>query len=617
MSNKSVTFGCVPLVFLLLCLSGVKFAVPMVSAVTVDLVVFRTDINHDGIVNILDLSAVGAALGSISGSSGWDSKLDLNADGVINILDMVLAVKDYGMTWQYYDFDEVLDWDVVSGTWDELNGSLEGVSKSEGLIYTRDTVWKDFTLTGKVKVAADSQRTEAAFCFHMVDSGNFYWAGLGCWGHRVSISRMVNGVPQELIFSGDRADVAQGVWYTISIQASGNVIRLYIDNSLELECTESTLAEGSVGIRCWDSHVVIEDLVVKGMHVDQSIDSFNIRGADVPLDAFMPGARNYQPNAWQLLKDLNINLIRCFPGDYEDALHFSVVYDANWAQNLDNFLAKAASNGIKVMFYQMGSIWVPSDLLGIVPYPSTNPRLGQPYDPWNGQTQVGTPIADAKVIIDKLAGNNALGHNFITDPRMYGWSTSNEQDLTDAAALDWNIQLLDYIRGKGGKAWVAHPLFGQDNWDSVTQVRILGDHVDMIELHHYGEYEYINYFARNTQSYGTWNSLYDHMKYAFQQMLNSSFPAEKVFVGEFGCWLGYGTNEGLTQGVTFTAQDRINLYTDVLNAARDVGIKNICFHGLFSETGETPNYGIIKDPASGQGYWDDNLASTIRTAYNS
>lgn len=316
---------------------------------------------------------------------------------------------------------------------------------------------------------------------------------------------------------------------------------------------------------------------------------------------------------------MNINLIRCFPGTEDNVAHFNINYDVDWAQNLDNFLSQAASNGIKVLFNAMGSIWGPNLLLGIVQYPSVNPRLGQAYDPWNGQTIIGTLIADAKVMIDKLAGNNALGHNFITDPRIYGWSTSNEQDLTDPVALDWNIQLCDYIRSKGGKAWVAHPkLPGMtDNWDSATQARVLGGHVDIIEMHDYGEYEYVNYFAKNTKPYGSWNSLYDYMKHSFGQMLNSSFTPDKVFVGEFGMWLGYGTNEGLTQGVTFTAQDRINYYTDALNAARDAGIKNISFHGLFSETGETPNYGIVKDPASGSGYWDDNLASIIKTAYNS
>lgn len=334
--------------------------------------------------------------------------------------------------------------------------------------------------------------------------------------------------------------------------------------------------------------------------------TFQIRGADVPLDAFMPGNPDYQPNAWQLLKDLNINLIRCSPGDEGNVAHFNINHDANWAQNLDNFLAQAASNGIKVEFYQMGSPWGADLLLGIVPYE-------YPY------LLPATPIADAEVVIDKLAGNNSLGHDFITDSRIWGWSTSNEQDLTNSTNLDWNIQLLDYIRSKGGKAWVSAPTVSGmiDIWDSASMIRVLGGHIDMVELHDYGEYEYIRHFARNTKPYGSFNSLYDEMKWTFQNMLNCSFPADEVFVGEFGCWLGYGTNEGLTEGVTFTAQDRINVYTDVLNAARDAGIKNICLHGMFSETGETPVYGIVKDPASGSGYWDDNLASIIRTAYSS
>jgi hypothetical protein len=104
----------------------------------------------------------------------------------------------------------------------------------------------------------------------------------------------------------------------------------------------------------------------------------------------------------------------------------------------------------------------------------------------------------------------------------------------------------------------------------------------------------------------------------FQNVLSTcsqgGFPPNDVFMGEFGMWLGTGSDLGLTN-VNFTPQDRIQYYTDYLNAARDAGIQNLSFHTMFSEVGLTPNYGIVKDPDSGSGYWDDTLASVIRTAY--
>jgi hypothetical protein len=167
-----------------------------------------------------------------------------------------------------YDFDEVKlggYWNVVSGSWRILNGSLDGFSGSEGLIYTRDMMWNDCMLTAKVKIAADSPKAEAAFCVCFVDSGNFYWAGLGCWGHRVSISRTVDSVPEELVFSGDSTDIVKDVWYNLSIEVSGDAISLYVNDVLELVMNDSTIASGVIGVRTWDSHVLVDHVTVSGV----------------------------------------------------------------------------------------------------------------------------------------------------------------------------------------------------------------------------------------------------------------------------------------------------------------------------------------------------------------
>jgi hypothetical protein len=167
-----------------------------------------------------------------------------------------------------YDFDEAElrgYWNVVSGSWSVLNGSLDGFSSTEGLIYTRDMIWNDCMLTAKVKIAADSPRAEAAFCVCFVDSGNFYWAGLGCWGHRVSISRTVDSVPEELVFSGDSADIVKDVWYVLSIKVSGDAISLYVNDVLELVVNDSTFSSGVIGVRTWDSHVLVDHVTVSGL----------------------------------------------------------------------------------------------------------------------------------------------------------------------------------------------------------------------------------------------------------------------------------------------------------------------------------------------------------------
>jgi len=225
------------------------------------------DLNKDGIVDIMDLSIVARALGTYPGHQKWNPEADLNNDYVVDILDITLLAKDYGMRCLCYDFDEPMDWNVwnvVSGNWSVLNGSLEGLSSAEGLIYSRDVIWKECTLTARVKITGDSQTAEAAFCFCFVDTGNFYWAGLGCWGHRVSVSRMVAHVPEEMVFSGDSAEIVKDFWYIVTIKISGDTIMVYVDNVLELTIKDPIFTNGMIGVRPWDSHIIVDYITVSG-----------------------------------------------------------------------------------------------------------------------------------------------------------------------------------------------------------------------------------------------------------------------------------------------------------------------------------------------------------------
>ncbi len=48
------------------------------------------DVNHDGVINIIDLAALGKNFGTSS------SITDLNSDGIVNILDLIVVAIDFG-----------------------------------------------------------------------------------------------------------------------------------------------------------------------------------------------------------------------------------------------------------------------------------------------------------------------------------------------------------------------------------------------------------------------------------------------------------------------------------------------------------------------------------------
>ncbi len=68
------------------------------AAVALELGGLLGDTNLDGVVNIIDLSAVGASFGSAPGTSSWNPHADVDANGMINIVDLVLVANAFGKT---------------------------------------------------------------------------------------------------------------------------------------------------------------------------------------------------------------------------------------------------------------------------------------------------------------------------------------------------------------------------------------------------------------------------------------------------------------------------------------------------------------------------------------
>jgi len=63
-----------------------------------------TDLNKDGIVNIIDIAIVSKAYGSKPGDPRWNETADLDKNGIINIVDLAMVAKDFGKrTLMYYE----------------------------------------------------------------------------------------------------------------------------------------------------------------------------------------------------------------------------------------------------------------------------------------------------------------------------------------------------------------------------------------------------------------------------------------------------------------------------------------------------------------------------------
>jgi hypothetical protein len=269
--------------------------------------------------------------------------------------------------------------------------------------------------------------------------------------------------------------------------------------------------------------------------------------------------------------------------------------NANWAQNLDNLLSTVDAAGFKCYYYSLGT-----------------PRGGLLFgNDMYGDIGSTMSVATAKTYIDQLAGNNALHHNFITDPRYAMWSIGNEIDIGSSTApnanYNWIIQIADYIRSKGGQVCIAAPMIDGNFRGYDDQARLFKGHMDYFEIHAYEAYDLANYYKTGTNQYNwagykTW--LEDTiLQPAMDAAISAGISPSKVFVGEFGLWSGTQSDLGLTS-YTFTDQNRIDYYTTYFAALKDVGFKGAIFHTSFRDriqiTQSSDTYAMITcAPVSG------------------
>ena len=313
-----------------------------------------------------------------------------------------------------------------------------------------------------------------------------------------------------------------------------------------------------------------------------------IKAASIGLNIIKPGTDSYQANWVANLKNLNINTIRLVCGGEGDIWHINMIQNPNtWAQNLESLLAAVDSAGFKCYFYSLG-------------------------DPWGGELGINDQdpdipstisVAQAKVYLEELAGNNALGHNFLSDPRVAMWSVANEVNFGDPsnpnANYGWVIAICDYIRSKGGVVTVPYARL-YDEWDQYLPkvAPMLVGHVDYLETHDYGIWQLANQYSLGNKAYdwAAWeNWLYDDLKTSLAGI--GSFDMDHVLLGEFGIWRGVGTGQGLTH-YDFTDQNRVDYYTHYFNVIKKLGLKNLSFWLSIEENAyygepEQPRFGMI------------------------
>ena len=308
------------------------------------------------------------------------------------------------------------------------------------------------------------------------------------------------------------------------------------------------------------------------------------QGVNHYVDSPAYRAKPYPDQAWDQAIALGMNCIQFGGGQEGNVLHcqlnenhpYGRAYDSDWASSLEAFLAKAASYGIKVVFHSMGSYYGTN--LGFVP-PMHNYSTNAPDgNPWKYQS-----LAELEVLLNKLAGNNSLGKNFLTDSRIAWWSPINEARMNLGYVKDWTVGMLRMLKERGAKTSVCVNDGAHHYWETFPYIiPIIGDYIDYLQAHDY-QSDLVIVPTRNDPTADlytlSYNAFLDHLTVMADG--RGGFPLDHVMLTETG--MGHRSN-GLPwhyhrEGDFWqTKQQQADYIKGCFDAAKTVGLTNIFYH---------------------------------------
>jgi len=134
---------------------------------------------------------------------------------------------------------------------------LKGSSTEIALITADGTEQADCTISMNAKVDTG---TEASIVIRCFDYKNYYWMGMGSYGHQYSIAKFVDGNPVELVGSGLATDIQTGVLHNIKAEAKGNLLTLTVDGIQVLQVIDTSIPSGLVGIRAYNGSISVSNM---------------------------------------------------------------------------------------------------------------------------------------------------------------------------------------------------------------------------------------------------------------------------------------------------------------------------------------------------------------------
>ncbi len=172
----------------------------------------------------------------------------------------------------FEDF-QAADWTLTEGgTWaistdPEADGNVyaqtETSSSSFHLAYAGDVSWRSVIVEANFKIVAfngSSSSYMAGLCVRVSDTDSFYLVGIRSNDNKLGL-RSFDGGGNNVVQS-DFEDGTTGVWYNLRVEAIANTITAYLDGELMFTATDTTHANGGIGLCTVRASALFDDVRV-------------------------------------------------------------------------------------------------------------------------------------------------------------------------------------------------------------------------------------------------------------------------------------------------------------------------------------------------------------------
>jgi PelA/Pel-15E family pectate lyase len=156
-------------------------------------------------------------------------------------------------------------WSTQNGSWSVVQDNGNYVyyqsSSNEGRASAGSQSWTNYTIEAKVKVDNFNGSNRVYVAGRYKDGNNYYAASLyNSSGGKLEIRKKVGGSSSTL--ASKSYALSTGTWYNVKLEMSGSTIKMYVNGTLQLTATDSSLTSGGAGLVSFKALAKYDDVVV-------------------------------------------------------------------------------------------------------------------------------------------------------------------------------------------------------------------------------------------------------------------------------------------------------------------------------------------------------------------